>query len=84
VGFDRVGKETDVQSLDSSFIEILRCPVSKSRLVRHGDWLYTTEAAEPRRYPIRDGIPVMLIDAAEIVTADEQRAIMQGADRLET
>jgi uncharacterized protein YbaR (Trm112 family) len=73
-----------VQSLDSSFIELLRCPVSKSRLVRDGDWLYTMDAAEPRRYPIRDGIPVMLIDASEIVPPDEHRAIMQRTDRLET
>ena len=42
-------------------LEILRCPESGSALVREGDALVSAEGV---RYPIRDGIPIMLADEA--------------------
>lgn len=70
-------REEVMQSPDSSLLEILRCPASGARLIREGDWLYSVSESDPRRYPIRDGIPVMLADASETVSADEQRAVLQ-------
>lgn len=65
------------QPLDPSLMDILVCPESHARLVQVGDYLYSTDPATRRRYPIRDGIPIMLIDESEVVEEAEFRRIMQ-------
>ena len=63
------------EPLDPEFLKILVCPLSKAPLIQRGDWLYSTDAATRKKYPIRDGIPVMLIDQAVDVDEEEfQRA----------
>ncbi|MCB9851221.1 MAG: hypothetical protein H6817_11030 [Phycisphaerales bacterium] len=54
------------------------CPESHAKLVQQGDWLYSTDAATRRRYPIRDGIPVMLVDESEVVAEDEYKRVMSA------
>jgi hypothetical protein len=60
----------ETESIDPELIEILRCPVAlhaetrsedpgRLRLVR-GCWLVCDESGY--KYPIRDGIPVMLVE----------------------
>ena len=51
---------TDV---DASLLEILACPDDKQPIVKIEDKIVCTHCG--KRYPIRDGIPVMLIDEAE-------------------
>ena len=51
---------TDV---DASLLEILACPEDKQPIVKMDDKIVCTHCG--KRYPIRDGIPVMLIDEAE-------------------
>lgn len=54
--------------LDPGLLEILRDPADRSplRLVEEtGDWFL--EGSSGNRYPITDGIPVLLIDAAHRV-----------------
>lgn len=58
-------------TLDPRLIDILACPESRASLVQSGDWLYSTDPATRRRYPIRDGIPVMLLDESEVVDPAE-------------
>lgn len=43
-------------------LDLLRCPHTRSRLKRDGDWLVAETGG--RRYPIRDGIAVLLPEAA--------------------
>jgi len=62
--------------LDSKFLELLECPISHRPLVQVGDWLYSTDRDAPRRYPIRDGIPDLLVETAEPVSGDEFQRIM--------
>ena len=62
--------------LDAEFLKILVCPLSKAPLIQRGDWLYSMDAQTRRRYPIRDGIPIMLIDEAEQVDEDEFNRVM--------
>ena len=50
--------------VDKALIEILACPKCKSGVSRQGDWIVCLSAACGLRYPIRDGIPVMLIEEA--------------------
>ncbi|HZU05704.1 MAG TPA: Trm112 family protein [Chloroflexota bacterium] len=49
--------------LDEELLRILACPVCVTPLSQVGDRLVC--AACGRRYPIRDGIPVLLVDEAE-------------------
>jgi uncharacterized protein YbaR (Trm112 family) len=49
--------------IDDELLQILACPVDKAPVRLQGDRIVCTTCG--RRYPIRDGIPVMLIDEAE-------------------
>jgi len=50
---------------DRKLLELLVCPVSRSSLVldEGGDWLISKKAK--LKFPVRDGIPIMLLDEAE-------------------
>ena len=52
------------QVLDPKILEILRCPVTKSRLRMEQNWLISEVGG--LRYPIRDGIPVLLAEEAKL------------------
>ncbi len=48
--------------VDPELLAILACPLDKQPVTREGNYLVCQECH--RHYPIRDGIPVMLIDEA--------------------
>jgi uncharacterized protein YbaR (Trm112 family) len=49
--------------IDQDLLDILACPACKTPIRLEGERLVCDACG--RRYPIRDGIPVMLIDEAE-------------------
>lgn len=51
-------------SIDPELLEILACPLCKEdvKLVKNGEGLQCVKCK--RIYPIRDGIPIMLVDEA--------------------
>ena len=51
--------------LDPKLLDILVCPACKSKVVLEGDRLVCQSASCGLRYPVRDDIPIMLIDEAE-------------------
>jgi len=51
-------------TLDPDLLEILRCPLTRSKLRQEGDCLIAENGG--LRYPVRDGIPVMLIEEARL------------------
>jgi uncharacterized protein YbaR (Trm112 family) len=58
---------TDSQTsntVDPDLLEILRCPVTRSRLRQEGDWLIAEVGG--LSYPVREGIPVMLAEEAKL------------------
>ncbi|HEY7066752.1 MAG TPA: Trm112 family protein [Chloroflexota bacterium] len=55
------------QELDEEFLSLLACPVCKTSVRREGDRLVCDTCG--RRYPIREGIPVMLVEEAEMPQA---------------
>ncbi len=65
--------------IDKELLAILVCPKSKAPLIQQGDWLYSTDPETRLRYPIRDGIPVMLIDEAETVDEAEFQRVTSVA-----
>lgn len=49
--------------IDKELLEILACPVCKTAVTLEDEKIVCASCG--RRYPIRDGIPVMLIEEAE-------------------
>ena len=58
------GGGEDAAPLDPGLLEILVCPDCKQPVRQEGAWLVCQCAACGKRYPIRDGIPVMLVEEA--------------------
>jgi uncharacterized protein YbaR (Trm112 family) len=48
--------------IDPKFLEILCCPLGKADLKEENDFLICTSCG--LKYPIREGIPVLLLDEA--------------------
>jgi uncharacterized protein YbaR (Trm112 family) len=65
--------------LDPLLLEILACPEDKGPLLyfEDEDTLYNPRLR--RRYHVRDGIPVMLIDEAETVDENEHERLRAKA-----
>ncbi|WP_339729729.1 hypothetical protein [uncultured Gimesia sp.] len=61
--------------------DIIACPKTKAKLVCDGDFLVSVDPATRLKYPIQDGIPVMLIDEAKEVPEEEWADIMQRHER---
>jgi uncharacterized protein YbaR (Trm112 family) len=55
--------------IDQQLLDILACPQCKAPVKQEGDKLVCQNSQCGLRYPIRDGIPVLLIDEAEKPTA---------------
>ena len=51
-------------TIDPELLSILRCPLTRSPLRQEGDFLIAETGG--LRYPVRDGIPVMLIEEAQL------------------
>jgi len=52
------------QTVTPELLDMLRCPLTKSRLRRDGDFLIAEVGG--LAYPIREGFPVMLIEEAKL------------------
>lgn len=58
---------TASSALPADFLAILVCPLTRSSLIQEGDELVGTQPpGAGLRYPIRDGIPIMLLDEAAL------------------
>ncbi len=57
------------------------CPKSKAQLILHGDALLSCDPETRLSYPIRDDIPILLVDDATAVDQEEWTNAMQAAGR---
>ena len=53
-----------IEELPADLMEVLRCPLTRSRLRQEGQWLVAEMGG--LRYPIRDGFPVLLVEEAKV------------------
>ncbi len=51
--------------IDKELLEILACPACKAPVVEEGEEIVCTQANCRLRFPIREGIPIMLIEEAQ-------------------
>jgi uncharacterized protein YbaR (Trm112 family) len=56
--------ERSSATIDPQLLELLRCPLTGSRLRLEGDFLVAEVGG--LAYPVRDGFPVMLIEEARL------------------
>ena len=79
------GEKRPVAELDARLLGDLRCPVTRAELVQHGDWLYSKDPRAPRKYPIRNGIPVLLVEAGVAIDDSEFERVVgsTSTDRTE-
>ena len=56
--------------IDKELLEILACPLCKTEVKLEGNRIVCTNCG--RRYPVKDDIPVMLIDEAELPAEDKE------------
>jgi uncharacterized protein YbaR (Trm112 family) len=70
----------DSRKLDSRLLEILACPADRGPLLYFADEDSLYNPRTQRRYSIRDGIPIMLVDEAEAVDDAEHARLMAKAD----
>jgi uncharacterized protein len=55
---------SEVRKIDPKLLEILVCPVTKTRIEYDAEKQELISKAAGLAYPIRDGIPIMLPDEA--------------------
>jgi len=67
-------------ALDRLLLEVLACPEDKGQLLYFEDEDRLYNPRLKRSYPIRDDIPVMLIDEATTVDDAEHERLMAKAD----
>jgi len=67
-------------ALDKMLLAILACPEDKGPLLYFEDEDSLYNPRLKRRYPIRNGIPVMLVDEAENLDDAEHQRLVAKAD----
>ena len=67
-------------ALDPRLLEILACPEDKGPLLYFADEDALYNPRLRRRYAIRDGIPVMLVDEADTVDDAEHERLLARAE----
>ncbi len=67
-------------ALDPHLLEILACPEDKGPLLYFADEDTLYNPRLKRRYPIREDIPIMLIDEAETVDDTEHDRLLAKAE----
>lgn len=61
-----------VLGMDPKLLDILVCPVTKTKLQFDKDKQELISTAANLAYPVRDGIPIMLEDEARTLNGDEK------------
>ncbi len=67
-------------ALDPLLIEVLACPEDKGPLLYFEDEDRLYNPRLHRSYPVRDGIPVMLVDEATTVDDEEHARLVAKAE----
>lgn len=64
-----------VREIDPKLLELLVCPATKDRLVFRKEASELLSRKARLAYPIRDGIPIMLVSEARALSDDEVNAL---------
>lgn len=76
----RERRENPTMTLDPLLIDVLACPEDKGSLWYFADENILFNPRLHRTYPVRDGIPVMLIDEATAVDGTESARLVAKSE----
>ena len=71
----------DRVEIDRKLLEALVCPMTRGPLVYDAERQELISKGASRAYPIRDGIPIMLVEEAEVAGLAEFDRVMAEVDR---
>ena len=66
---------SSTQELDDETLALLCCPVTRSKLTRAGDYLVAEVGG--LKYPIRNGVPVLLAEEAHLPAGMESLEVFR-------
>ena len=69
-----------VDEIPQDLLDILVCPVDHAKVSLEGEELVCAECG--RAYPVRDGIPVMLVDEARMTKGTPEAAAPDESGRV--
>lgn len=64
--------------INKKLLEILACPVCKTKVELVGEHLVCGRCG--RKYPVRDGIPIMLVERAELPQGQKEERQRKKTD----
>lgn len=64
-------------NIDPRMLEMLVCPLTKTRLILSADNTELISLAARLAYPIKSGVPLLSLDEARILTEEEISAIRE-------
>ena len=67
--------DAEAREIDPKLLEVLVCPATKGPLVYRKEANELLSKKARLAYPIRDGIPIMLVDEARPLSDDEANAL---------
>jgi uncharacterized protein YbaR (Trm112 family) len=70
--------------LDVRTLEMLVCPLTKTRLILSADGTELISQVAHLAFPIRDGVPMLSLDEAREVSEDELRRLPDFGHQSET
>ncbi len=65
-----------MRAIDPRLLEILVCPLTKTRLIYDEKAQELISDVAGLAYPIRQGIPIMLVDEARRLTAEDPMGLL--------
>ena len=77
---DNASTPAPASAVDPELLEMLRCPLTHSRLRMEGDFLIAEVGG--LAFPVRDGIPVMLLEEAQLPAGVESLAALKKSLNL--
>ncbi|MEQ8768396.1 MAG: Trm112 family protein [Planctomycetota bacterium] len=63
--------------IDEALLQVMRCPADLGELEDKDEVLRCKSCG--RRYPVRDGIPIMIVDEADGVTSSQDASPKESA-----
>jgi len=70
-----MSEQSQLKEIDPKLLEILVCPATKDRLIYRREEGELVSPKARLAFPIRDGIPIMLVDEARELSDEEIAAI---------
>ena len=62
---------TETKEIDPKLLEVLVCPLNRTRLIYGRERQELISKSARIAYPIRNGVPIMLVNEARELEADE-------------